>query len=489
MQLTVTMAIKQALYQILDKYYNEQELKDLCFKLDVQYDNLAGEGKADKARELITYMERRGQLRELALTIQADRSQLIVPLPEPAPQPTTTPSIRKLNRVTILAVAVALTLIVVAWQLLRARGDNPISEKGLSTEYRVNLTLDEGCSTASVDELWELIATIVNEDERGRSVVKVEATGDVDLWLRLRCDDGEYVWTARWENRPPIFDIVGSPQEISVPLGSVATADLNRLARAMMYYGAGDYAAARDVLAELVAKYPAVGLEWLFANSLLLIEEYEETVSAYDALIPRVDGDVLAQMYNNRGLGHLDERLRREEHGFDTVAFGPLALEDLAKAQATPMTTPEVIALVNSNAGVAEALLAGPDTPMDRAREACLVAESAQPDSAWQRVCQVAVAIEPLKFRYPTPCEPDLYAEADALLDEARQLQPLLAATYYLQSYTLFYRIDGCSSPEQDDFPTQCAEYERQMVALKEAGLAPLFLHDYMIEVLPACGA
>jgi len=53
------------LRQILTTYFDAGELRTLCFDLGVDYDNLPGGGKADKARELISYLERRGRLPEL----------------------------------------------------------------------------------------------------------------------------------------------------------------------------------------------------------------------------------------------------------------------------------------------------------------------------------------------------------------------------------------------------------------------------------------
>jgi SOS-response transcriptional repressor LexA len=56
------------LHQILDDHFNESELKDLLlFELpeSVKYEDLEGEGKSCKVRELITYCQRRGTLATL----------------------------------------------------------------------------------------------------------------------------------------------------------------------------------------------------------------------------------------------------------------------------------------------------------------------------------------------------------------------------------------------------------------------------------------
>lgn len=53
------------IYELLDQHFNLEELKSLCFRLGVDYDSLSGAGKSGKARELVTYLARRGRLPEL----------------------------------------------------------------------------------------------------------------------------------------------------------------------------------------------------------------------------------------------------------------------------------------------------------------------------------------------------------------------------------------------------------------------------------------
>ena len=53
------------LHRILVERFDEGELRTLCFGLGVDYDGLPGAGKADKARELIAYLERRHDISQL----------------------------------------------------------------------------------------------------------------------------------------------------------------------------------------------------------------------------------------------------------------------------------------------------------------------------------------------------------------------------------------------------------------------------------------
>lgn len=61
---------RQVLRQILDKHFNESELHNLTFELGVDYEALSGFTKQDKARELITYLERRDRVPELIQACQ-----------------------------------------------------------------------------------------------------------------------------------------------------------------------------------------------------------------------------------------------------------------------------------------------------------------------------------------------------------------------------------------------------------------------------------
>ena len=53
------------LHQFLVAHFSLEELKTLCFNLGVEYEDLAGEGRSDKARELVKAMQRRTRLEHL----------------------------------------------------------------------------------------------------------------------------------------------------------------------------------------------------------------------------------------------------------------------------------------------------------------------------------------------------------------------------------------------------------------------------------------
>jgi hypothetical protein len=61
------------LHQTLATRFDREELRTLCFGLGVAYDDLRGEGHSAQARELVTYMNRRGELERLRAAIRAAR--------------------------------------------------------------------------------------------------------------------------------------------------------------------------------------------------------------------------------------------------------------------------------------------------------------------------------------------------------------------------------------------------------------------------------
>jgi len=67
------------LREALDNGYSLAELQDLCFELEIDYEDLPGEGQSAKARELVSYCKRRGLLAALVERVIRDRPHLLVP--------------------------------------------------------------------------------------------------------------------------------------------------------------------------------------------------------------------------------------------------------------------------------------------------------------------------------------------------------------------------------------------------------------------------
>lgn len=61
------------LRQILGQYFSDSELRDLTFDLGIDYENIPGNTKTDKAREVILYLQRQKRLQELISWITSQR--------------------------------------------------------------------------------------------------------------------------------------------------------------------------------------------------------------------------------------------------------------------------------------------------------------------------------------------------------------------------------------------------------------------------------
>jgi formylglycine-generating enzyme required for sulfatase activity len=71
--------LRRQLFTILCNRFDLEDLRTLCFLLDVNYDSLRGEGQAARARELIRYAENRGLLPALVEEGRQLRSDIVWP--------------------------------------------------------------------------------------------------------------------------------------------------------------------------------------------------------------------------------------------------------------------------------------------------------------------------------------------------------------------------------------------------------------------------
>ena len=71
-----TSAEKNALQEILNDRFNEEEIQDLCFSLDIDFENLGGKSKGSKARELVTYLLRHERIIDLIKIVRVKRPEI-----------------------------------------------------------------------------------------------------------------------------------------------------------------------------------------------------------------------------------------------------------------------------------------------------------------------------------------------------------------------------------------------------------------------------
>ena len=71
---------RKDLRQIIGTFFSESELRGFCFDQDIEYDDLPGQTKGDKVRELIRYYERHRSFDELVEAVYHVRPKALWPL-------------------------------------------------------------------------------------------------------------------------------------------------------------------------------------------------------------------------------------------------------------------------------------------------------------------------------------------------------------------------------------------------------------------------
>ncbi len=116
------LSFRSRIRELINGHFNEGELRSLVFDLGIDYDNLPGNTKDDKARELIRYCETRNMIGELLNGIKRERPEIDIELPS-VPQPAQhNPLGRNTKRVFVI---VALTTVAIVSSLLILLVRNP----------------------------------------------------------------------------------------------------------------------------------------------------------------------------------------------------------------------------------------------------------------------------------------------------------------------------------------------------------------------------
>lgn len=111
----------QSLTQTIRSRFSLSDINDLCLELDISFEDIAGDTRRDKARELVLFCERHGRLPELAQRVAEFR-----PIPE-----TTEPSnmkdnqTEKTNRIALIWVPIIVALIGLAGVIINSLLDKP----------------------------------------------------------------------------------------------------------------------------------------------------------------------------------------------------------------------------------------------------------------------------------------------------------------------------------------------------------------------------
>ena len=157
------------LREILDRRFDEGELRTLCFHLGVDYDDLPGQSKADRARELILHCERRECVAEFVAVGKKLRPDISWPSPTEVKARSWFQSQHHRTQAALATAALlmAVSLIVTVW-LLRtpAATPSPTPTPDCSPYQRAT-------DAATIIRMIQAEAEAVNvEGEEGISIIR-----------------------------------------------------------------------------------------------------------------------------------------------------------------------------------------------------------------------------------------------------------------------------------------------------------------------------
>lgn len=168
------------LFRKMEPNFNESELRGLCFNLGVVYEDLNGQNRQDKLRELITYMERRQRLAELVQQCQELRPKLNWELEKVAQTKTAVQP--KLNIAVVIDVARPILRNVSAY----------LDDKGLSVNFVVFRHQQPGKFFDVADDWSQLAVTfgdVMDRVKREFNGAKIHffMSGPVGLLFAMGC--------------------------------------------------------------------------------------------------------------------------------------------------------------------------------------------------------------------------------------------------------------------------------------------------------------
>ena len=254
-----TGEVRTELRRLLVERFDEEDLRTLCFGLEVPYDGLPGRGMAAKARELIDHLDSRGRLADLIKAGRELRPDVAWPeAPEateaaPGPsaehaRPSEPRSFPRSLVVPLIALAVVAAGIVVAWRVLAPAPDpmaimpalvaletyhgRYVTAKGADLSWDLVAETTEllaweafrpigvGCGKVAIQTAHDMYVTAMDETLGWALVAETEKRKDWWTFTLIYLGDGEFALqtahgrfvTALGADRG--WDLVGEATEI-----------------------------------------------------------------------------------------------------------------------------------------------------------------------------------------------------------------------------------------------------------------------------------
>jgi tetratricopeptide (TPR) repeat protein len=292
------------------EHFNESELRTLCFDLEVDYDELPGRAKSEKAAELVAHLERRGRLPELVELGKQLRPKLAWEYAPGAPG-----RVRGFSSRRLVWIGLAAALAVfggAAWffsrpPLVPRPTDIPTPCQPAALPVEMGVTWTANCPADLAPQLaqeWKAGgAQVTLLGQAAPLSLRTTDRPGPDLVAQLTCTLASEAMQVTFDlARSRIPDEVYQPPSLSVQGTVTAVVDTGLV---LISFQGGDYVSATSQFTQLANTRTDPDQALLWANSLLFQGQYPKAMEAYGqvlALCPRSGA-----AYNNLGVAGINQ--------------------------------------------------------------------------------------------------------------------------------------------------------------------------------------
>jgi len=291
------------------EHFNESELRTLCFDLEVDYDELAGRAKSEKAAELVAHLERRGRLPELVELGKQLRPNLAWEYAPGAPGGVRGFSSRRLMWI---GLAVALVVVGAVWYsaqppLVPRPTDIPTPCQPAALPVQMGVTWAASCPADLPSQLageWKASgAQVTLLGQAAPPDLRTTDQPGLDLVAQLTCPPASEAVQARFDlARARIPDEVYQPPSLSIRDVVTNVVDTGLALISLQH---GDYVSATRQFTQLTNTQTDPDQALVWANSLLFQRQYPKAMEAYGQVLAMRPRSGVA--YNNLGVAGINQ--------------------------------------------------------------------------------------------------------------------------------------------------------------------------------------
>lgn len=465
------------------KHFSLAELQQLCFELEVRYDNLPGEQTIDsKSRHLLELLKRHGRLPELVKLLEAKRQNFDVKLfykqRSPLSKKFDGGTWRKLltKKNIVLGVFVLATGIILSFFVPQKRVLIP-------NEAQLMINELQGCDPQIREQI---IKQTIEEIEH---VILVDYSDEDDNFLQAglinivgECHNDEVSLTINSNQLSPVFvSLFDVPTLTLSPDTSLF--DKTKIIRGVIHYVQGNYDSAVTIFKELDNSNEVITL--YFANSLLLSRAYDSAEDAYGLLLEQ-SGDPIfvAGVFNNKGVSLFNQAIELDLEDIEAVdTLKEEAIKSFDEGLKVLGQHPVLLPMLYANKGI----LYGRFGNYDEGKLNCQMALETNRLNVWSNICLVANNL------------PQIILSESCNETEVRETVQfyltLIAETNNLPVEYYFWQRTLISVENKCRFSTQsspidslsCENINLAISELERRGFAPLDIHEDMQESIPSC--